>query len=281
VALSRRSTRPRYALLLLVLASVSIITLDYRGSGAVTAVKTHVQDALTPVQAAVSGALRPVGNFFEGAVSYGSLQSENARLRAENARLRGPSLRASAEERQTQQLMAQANLPFVPTIPKVVAEVIGPGPSNFEDTVEISKGTSAGARVGNPVVTGAGLVGRVVAASGNRATVILVSDPTSHIGVRFGPHGDLGIVNGEDAGQPLGVDMVPLGAQVTKGEVMTTSGVGQSIYPGGIPVGTVASNSASAGALQRQVTLSPVANLGQLDLVSVLQWVPTTGTSPR
>lgn len=281
MALSRRSTRPRNLLLLLMLASVTIITLDYRGSGAVTAIKTHAQDVLAPVQSAVSGALRPIGSFFEGAVSYGSLQAENANLRAENAKLRGPYLRASAEERQTRQLLSQAHLPFAPAIPTVAAEVVGPGPSNFEDTVEISKGTSAGARVGEPVVTGAGLVGRVVAASSDRATVMVVSDPTSHVGVRFGPHGDLGIVNGQDAGQPLGVDMVPLAAQLSRGEVMTTSGVNQSIYPGGIPVGTVASNSAPAGALQRQVTLHPVANLGQLDLVSVLKWLPSQGTSPR
>ncbi len=281
MALSGRSTRPRYTLLLLVLASVTIITLDYRASGAVTAVKTRAQDVLAPVQSAVSGALRPVGSFFEGAVSYGSLQAENARLRAENARLLGPSLRASAEERQAQQLLAQANLPFAPSIAKVEAEVVGPGSSNFEDTVDIGKGTSAGVRVGNPVVTGSGLVGRVVAASTDRSTVLLVNDPSSHIGVRFGPDGDLGIVNGEGTGQPLGVDIVPLAAHLTKAEVMATSGVDQSVYPGGIPVGKVASNKAPAGALQRQVTLDPVADLGQLDLVSVLQWLPSQGASPR
>lgn len=280
MALSRRSTRPRYTLLLLVLASVTIITLNYRGSRPITAVKDGAQNVLAPVQAAISAAVRPVGNFFEGAVSYGSLRAENARLRAENAALRGPSLRASAEERQAKQLMAQANLPFTPSIPKVAAEVLGPGPSNFENTVELDKGTSAGLAVGNPVVTGAGLVGRVVATSSNRSTLLLVSDPTSHVGVRFDPQGSLGIVNGQDVGQPLEVDMVPISAHLTKGQVMSTSGVNQSIYPGGIPVGTVESNTAPGGALQRQVTLAPTANLGQLDLVSVLQWLPAQGGSP-
>ena len=86
-----------------------------------------------------------------------------------------------------------------------------PRPSCFSPRareVEIDRGTDAGVDKGMPVVTGAGLVGRVVEASKRRATVLLITDLSSNIGVRLTASGDVGVAKGAGAGNDLPVDRI-------------------------------------------------------------------------
>ena len=125
-----------------------------------------------------------------------------------------------------------------------------------------------------PVVSGSGLVGRVVVASRTRSTVLLITDPTSNVGVRFGPAGNLAVAAGQGHGAPLRVDLIPPQVPVNKGDLMSTSGLQQSIYPPGVPIGTVLTTGVPRGSFQQAVTLAPVADLGRLQFVAVMQWAP-------
>src|SRR5207244_4579232 len=130
---------------------------------------------------------------------------------------------------------------FAGAIPAVAARVVATSPSNFQLTVEIDHGIPAGLRKGMPVVTGAGLAGRVVAVSQERATVLLLTDPSFNVGIRLSASGDVGVARGNGIRQPLPVDLVDLATKVTGGEVVVTSGLQGSVFPPGIPVGRVRS----------------------------------------
>ena len=84
MAVYRRPARSRFTLLLLVLTSITLLTLDYRGagSGAIGVVKNAVRDAFAPVQSASDRVFAPVGDFVGGILHYGDLESENADVRA-------------------------------------------------------------------------------------------------------------------------------------------------------------------------------------------------------
>src|SRR5262249_1642415 len=71
-----RSRRHRFFLVLLVLTSITVITLDYRdaGNGTLESIRRTARDALAPIQSATSNVLEPVGNFFGGITKYRSLQ---------------------------------------------------------------------------------------------------------------------------------------------------------------------------------------------------------------
>lgn len=279
MALSRRSTRPRFTLILLVLASVTAITLGFRGGegGWLTSVKNGATDAFAPVQSATLAVVRPIGSFFEGAAGYGSLQAENAHLRARLTQLQAQSAQASDLQRQLSALEGLDHLSFAANIPKVTADVVGLSPSNFQDTVELDKGTASGIAVGMPVISGSGLVGRVVAASTSRATVLMVTDPSSNIGVRFGPKGSLALASGQGSGAPLRISYVDPGTKLATGELMMTSGGAGDLFPPGIPVGQVATHAQAPGALSEDVTLAPMVALDRLQYVDVLRWAPTSG----
>jgi rod shape-determining protein MreC len=164
VAVYRRSRRHRFVLLLLVLTSVTVITLDFRGGGdgALETVRQGARDAVAPVESAADTVFSPVGDFFGGLARYGDVKAENAKLRRELDQAHNDNLRQAGAERDLQSLMELQNLEFAGNIPSVAARVISDAPSNFQMTVNIDRGSDQGIEKGMPVVAGAGLVGRVV-----------------------------------------------------------------------------------------------------------------------
>ena len=276
MAVYRRSNRHRYVLLLLVLTSVTVITLDYRGggSGVLEDVRGAARDAWKPVRSTADDVFTPVGDFFSGVFHYHDLKAENRRLRRQIDAARGDRLQADDARRENEELLKLNKLDFVGSIPTVAARVISTTPSNFQLTVEIDRGTGAGLDKGMPVVTGAGLVGRVVEASRTRATVLLITDLGSNVGIRLTGTGDVGVAKGEGTGSPLSVDLIDLGTHVSIDEPVVTSGLQQSIFPPGVPVGRVRTAAADPGALQQVVTLDPVVDFRRLEFVSVLLWRP-------
>lgn len=281
MAVYRRPARSRFTLLLLVLSALTLLTLDYRGAdhGVLGKVRDRVQDMFAPVQDASDRALAPVGDFVGGILHYGDLKAENQRLRDENANLRGAVLRGDDVARENRALLDQLNLTFVGDVPRVNARVVSDAPSNFELTIEIDKGTSDGVAVGMPVVTGAGLLGRVVDTSRTRSMVELLTQETFAVGVRLAggdspDAGVVGVANGAGYHRPMTVDLIDPGVKVSPGDLFVTSGLQQSRYPPGIPVAKVVSAVARPNALQQDVTVEPVADVRRLAFVAVLQWSP-------
>ena len=276
MAISRRPARSRFTLLLLVLTSITLLTLDYRGagSGAIGAVKDGVRDAFAPVQRASDRVFAPVGDFVGGILHYGDLESENERLRSEIAEIRGDLYQADDADRERRALLEQLDLPLPEDIPRVDARVVSTSPSNFAFTVEIDRGTTSGVAVGMPVVTGAGLVGRITEASRSRSVVQLLTDKTFSVGIRLASSGDVGVANGTGSLQRLTVDLVDPTTEIPDDEIVVTSGLQQSQFPPGYPVGKVTAKELRPNALQQDVTIEPVADLERLTFVTVLQWSP-------
>jgi rod shape-determining protein MreC len=281
VAVYRRSTRHRFLLVLLVLTSITVITVDVRGggSGVLESFRRTARDAFAPVQSTTDKVTAPIGDFFGGLFRYGHLKSENARLRRELANARGKVSVAASADRERSELLALQHLTFADATPAVAARVVSTSPSNFQLTVEIDKGLPAGIKKGMPVVTGAGLIGKVVAVSQERATVLLLTDPSFNVGIRLSGSGDVGVARGNGTHQPLPVDLVDVGTKVTAQEVVVTSGLQGSIFPPGVPVGRVRSARVPPGSLQHDVSIDPLVDLDRLDYVKVLLWEPA-GTTP-
>ena len=274
----RRASRPRFVLLLLVLTAGTIITLGYRthSNGWIGKVKGYASDVFAPVHRGVLDAFRPVVDFFQGAVDYGSLRHQNASLRQQLGQARRAGAAAADQQRQLQALTALQNLPFAPSLNHVAAEVIDTGFSNFELTIELNRGSDAGVRVGMPVVSGEGLVGRIVQSNRSTSTVLLVIDPSSSVGVRDGPA--VGVASGQGLGSQLRVDYVFPQTRPQKNDVMVTSGLQGGIFPPGIPVGKVKSVGYHNGDLQENVTLAPLVDMVSLQFVDILKWLPPGGT---
>jgi rod shape-determining protein MreC len=273
VATSRR-TNQRLTLLMLVLASITALTLDYRGSVAhgITHVRNGIHDALSPLQRGISFVLNPIGDVFAGAVHYGSLEHQNQSLRTELGNIRRQLAADRYAESQTEDVLALAHLPYVNGIPWIPAEVIGPATSNFQETIELDKGTSDGVGPGMPVVGESGLAGVVKTASSHTATVLLVNDASSSIAVRIGGSG-LYRAQGSGRGRALDLSYVGGSTAARKGELVYTSGLGGGAIPAGIPIGVVASVKTSQTSAAASISATPIVNFVNLQYVDVLQWL--------
>lgn len=260
-------------MILLILISITVITLDFRGDGAglIGSVRDGAADALAPVRDAAANVLDPVGDALEGVTGYGDLEDENAALRARIAELEGDALLSEGAERELEEAQRLLDLDVAGDIPRVAARVVSTPVSNFEQTIELDQGGDDGVAVGMPVVSGSGLVGRIVDVTGRRSTVLLVTDPASAVGVRMARSSEVAVAEGEGPQRLLSLSFVDPDADVSVLELVVTSGLNDSIFPPGIPVGRVAKAEPALGQLQRGVEVRPVADLTRLRLVSVLK----------
>lgn len=267
----QRSNRRRTVLALTLLTAVALITLDVRGSGPISSLRGGAHDVLGPVADAVDSVFSPVGDWIDGITRSSSLKAENSRLKRQLDEARGQGARARAATAENKQLKELLDLPFVEDADSIAAPVVEGSPSNFEFTVQIGKGSSEGVGVDMPVVTGAGLVGRVLAVSRDRATVLLLKDPESGVGVKIEKSGTNAVAKGRGDSSTLRLDFVDPSVAVTKGEIVYTSGQQNSRFPAAIPVGTVSKVSESRGDLQQDVLVKPLVDFSRLDYVKVLR----------
>lgn len=270
----RRTSRPRFTLGLIVLTAITLITLDYRaaGGGVTGAVRDGARTVLSPVGDGVKFVVTPVGNVVGGVLDFGRLRRENSRLRDELARQRSDVIEAEDAKRQLKTALDELSLDVAGDIPSVAARVIGGTASILQYTLEIDKGSGDGLAKGMPVISGGALVGRVVRVTSTKATIRLLSDPGLSVGVRLSRTGDVGVATG--AGNDLDLSLVEPTTEVKAGDAIVTSGLQQSQYPPGIPVGKVRDAQKDDSGLAQSVRARTLVNLRRLSFVRVLQWSP-------
>ncbi len=262
---------------MLVLTALTLITLDFRGDGGgvLGSARNTVLDVLGPVRSAFSWVFTPVGNAWNGITNYDDLEAENEQLRSELDQLKGDTLQVAELQRRTRELQLLLDLRDTDELlPRVAARVIDAPLTNFEQTLEIDRGATSGIRVGMPVESGSGLVGRVSQVGRTRSRVQLLTDTGFAAGVRLVRSGDSGVAHGEGSGRELTVDFIELETVVIPGESVVTSGLEGSVFPEGLLVGTVV-DARPLPALERQeVRVAPAADLERLSFVQVILYRP-------
>lgn len=274
-----RHTSQRITLLMLVLASVTILTLDYHGEAnrAITHVRNAVADGLSPFQRGISAVLHPIGDSVSAMFHYGELENDNARLQAELGTV-DRQLAATRYATSVEQDVTFSSLAFAGNIKNIPAEVITPATSNFESTIEIDRGTDDGVGVGEPVVGNAGLVGTIESAGSHTAEVQLITDTRSSIEVEDTSNGNVFQLQGGGRQHSLSLSSYGTTALPAKGATLDTAGQAngssESYFPAGIPVGSVSSVESSASGSTVNGSVAPLVDTSTLQYVAVLQWLP-------
>ena len=235
-------TRTRTVVVALVAASLGLILWDLRASDA--GVRSAAQAATAPLQRTVTAVFAPFGTWARHVEDFGD-----------------PKVRAA----QAAEISAPAGWATVSG--RVVAADI----AGDRAIVTIDVGADDGVRKGNAVLAVGGLVGKVRASSPHAATVALVTDPGSEIGVRILPSKEIGVSRGQGMDVDLRVDFLSPAASAAIGDGLVTLG---STTPNGIPpdlpIGTVTALDTIAAPSGRVVTARPVAGMTSLETLLVL-----------
>src|SRR3954447_17333180 len=143
MALSSRGGRSRFTLALLILTSLTVLTLDFRGSSAIRSLRSTASTAFSPVRDAAGTVFSPVGNAWDGLFHYGDVKKENERLRAQIDQLQGQQDQNAEAKRAYDELSALQGISQFTSLPAVTAEVVAGPLTNFEHTIEIDKGAAS------------------------------------------------------------------------------------------------------------------------------------------
>jgi rod shape-determining protein MreC len=279
LAVYRRSSRTRNVIAVLVLAALTLVTIDARsqGVGVLGDARNKISDVFSPLQRATHAALRPFGNFITGAFDYGSLKHENEDLRRQLAQTQTDAAASEAERQEAEQILRNAGLTVPGDIPTLAAQITDLGPSNFDNTVTIDKGTANGVAVGQPVIAAGGLVGTVQSAEQHIATIDLLTDPSFNVGVTL-IGGNVGSAEGTGRALPLRVTIdTPQNSHLPTekvGDAIVTSGLAGERFPKGIPVGKVSKVTREPGAAEPEIEITPYIDPSQLSYLVVLLWSP-------
>jgi rod shape-determining protein MreC len=273
--------RRRAALAIFVALSVALVTAYFGESsgGFLHALQRGAQEALAPIETGASRALKPVRDLFGWVGDTLDAKDENERLKREVERLRGEVARAQTARRDARELRGLVGLQRQEGFPQgtrpVTARVIARSPTVWFSSVKIDKGSNDGVRVDQPVIASGGLAGKVTNVTSGTAQVTLLTDASSAVSAQVMPEGANGIVKPE-VGNPrdLLLDFVEKGRRVTEGTTVVTSGFTssrvESLFPRGIPIGTVTEVDLDEIELYQRVHIRPFADLRRLDWLQVL-----------
>lgn len=271
------SGAPRAVLGLLLLASVTIITLDARhdSSSPVDPLRRAVSSVLGPLQEGATELTAPIRSLPDRFAEVDDLQDQVTALEAENSEL-ATRLRASeANVNRSTELEGIADFADTAGYRVVAAQVVGIGSAQtFSRTVTIDAGTRDGVVPDLTVINADGLVGRVIEAGPSTATVLLIIDSESTVGARLSKSMELGFLDGDgqlSGDGTLQLSLVDHTIAPREGDVIVTWGSRNGApYLPGVPVGTVLGVHSSPSELTQTATIAPYVDFSSLDVVGVV-----------
>ncbi len=220
-----------------------------------------------PLQVVVRGAVDGVGGVVDRYLLLVGAREEAERLRREVADLRREL--ASVEEvfQENRRLRELLEFRSGSALPLVAARVVGRSATPWRHTVVIDKGRAQGVALDAPVLTPAGVVGRVYQVSDAASRVILITDPNSAVDALVQRTRAQVVVEG-NLGDRCRVLYLPRGERVEVGDRIVTSGMG-GVFPKGLFLGKVARVERRPGEVFQRVELEPGADLRRLEEVLV------------
>ena len=264
-------------LIALCAAALLLAVVDGRSDGATDAIRSATGTVMAPVQSGVSSVSRPIGTFFSDWQNLGSRKERIAALEDANDELRARLHLMESSTRRIAELDSMLRIAGTGQFRILPAQVVAIGSSQgFADTVLIDAGSLDGVRVDMNVISASGLVGRVIQVWKRQATITLITDPTSTVGARVEGSGQIGFVSGLGRIATLQLQLLDPYADLKVGDRLVSFGVAHGIYGTGFPVGTVTSIRGKAGTSTRVAEVEPFADMGSLDLVSVVMTKPRT-----
>jgi rod shape-determining protein MreC len=265
----------------LVLVSLGLITVYFRESsgGSLHSAQRIGLSILMPFEVAGERVSRPFRNAWDYSAELVGAKDENKKLREEVAALQKQLIKERTQAQENERLFELSKYITGPTFPDdyeaVVTRVVARPPSAYNQVVLVAAGSGDGIAVNDPVVTEDGLVGLVTEVTGNGARVTLLTDQASAVSALVLQSSASGVVrHGPSDGSALVLDRVGKDELVNEGNLVITagwrSGNLESLYPRGIPIGTVASVGQQDVDLYKRIQVTPLVDFDSLAEVIVL-----------
>ena len=254
-----------FAVLLLVVAIVD--------PGGFRALRGAALDVTSPVTATGRAVVRFFTDSGQNVGEYVMAARRNAELRQELKKSHKRLIEARAIEYENRRLKALLKLSNDVPDDIATARIVGSTFDSSRRLATLAAGASSGIRVGQPVRSAEGLIGRVVEAGRWASRVLLITDGASNVPVHLVRDGTPAMATGRGDGtielKPLELGENPF----KRGDIFVTSGTG-GIYSPGVPVAMVIH-------VERDRTIGrPLANPSRIDFALVQQIFQPAANQP-
>jgi rod shape-determining protein MreC len=264
--------RPFFALLVVVAAQLLLLSLQITRHNHVRLIRYWAVEAFDPFERSLGGLMNVSSTAYRTYRHLWRAEQENQELQiqlvAAQAQIQRLGEQAGETERLRTLLEFKNQLAFQTVAAEVIASSMGStsSPGENSNAIFIDKGSDSGFTADLAVITPEGVVGKILAIFPHSSQVLLITDPSSGVGVTLAQSRVQGILKG---GSNAFCDLhyVMNEEVVNRGEAVVTSGLDQ-VYPKGLPVGTVVK--VGDGNIYKAINVKPSADLNRLEMVLVI-----------
>ncbi len=232
-----------------------------------------IKGVLAPFRAAGTALTSTAEKYYGYMFRYEALAAENEVLEEQIAEMEDVARQADTVSRENERLrelleLKQTHEDYV----LVDAYIIGWSSTDWENTLTINRGTSAGIQVNMCAITSTGqVVGLVTEAGLNYAEVTTVLDSTLEISGTISSSGYNGMVSGGYVSGNetlLQMNYLPSSAIIRNQDQVVTSG--STVYPRGLIIGNVVDAGCEDTGGAKYALLDPAAEISTLEQVFII-----------
>ena len=268
---SSGGNRSRLLLVLLLVSSLFLITLDLRGVNLASGIRSGVSTVISPVENFFTKVFSPVGNFANDVRNFGQSKKQITELNKQIDLLKANQILDEDKVSQLNQLKNVLDLAGSGGYQVVAARVINRGSTEtFKETMTIDVGSRSGITKNMTVISESGLVGVVKSVTSDSSIVLLMSDPTFKVGVRIAGTQSIGVVSGQGGSTYL-LQLLDATGEIKEGDALVARGsAGDRPFVPGVPVGIVTTVNSNASSITQNADVESSANLEKISVVAVV-----------
>ena len=250
-----RTTR----LMMYILLAIVLMSMDQRGHY-VPRIRSTMELAFEPVFFLVGWPAQALQSLGEHVSARRQLIVENRQLHKQLLETAGSVQTQAALQQENQRLRYLLGATQGRAYTYLFAEMIRVDLDPFSHKVWIDRGVNEGVFEGQAVIDGLGIVGQVEKVLPHSSSVRLISDPDHALPVQINRTGLRTVAYGKGDTSLLLMPNVPLQADISPGDMIVTSGLGDR-FPPGFLVGEVEHVQRDSGETFARVHVRPFAAL--------------------
>ena len=232
------SGRPVTLLVVLCLGHILLISSQVQSGRGQSVLNAATLGTMSTVQGTATGLTDGIRRIWTNYFGLVGAQRENETLKARVLELEGQLQAEQARGERASALEGLLNLQKSLVAPTLSARVIAGNPKPGALPITINRGKDDGVAANMAVITGRGVVGRVIGVTGHAARVQLLAGESAAAGAVIERTTTAGMVQGGYADGKLRMEFVSSAAQIVVGDRVVTSGQ-DGIYPQGFLIGHV------------------------------------------
>lgn len=225
--------------------------LPYMG---VNSPSLYIQELIYPVEYAWNGLYTGVTVNWQRLLDLNSSSTENIELRKEINLLKLQQINFDELRKENDELRRLLSFQEKSKEPALAVEIFGTNRKDPFQTVRINKGSTHSIETGMPVVTSAGVLGKVIRVGLTHSDVLILTDANFHLDVLIQRTRTRAIMQG--TGDGACKLKIQHRSQVKIGDTVVSSGI-VGAFPKGLPVGRISKISYGKDYVSQSIEIEP------------------------